>query len=85
MIHIKDWTGTPEAFRFALPGQGGIDYTEYAATLRRIGFAGPIVVEVSTHVLQQPNYSPQDAARFVAENVLPKFVALPVERKRFRP
>ena len=75
MIHIKDWTGTPEKFRFALPGEGSIDYTKYAALLRKLNYRGPIVVEVSTHVLQTPNYDPESAARFVAENVLSKFRA----------
>jgi sugar phosphate isomerase/epimerase len=73
MIHIKDWTGTPEKYRFALPGEGSIDYTHYASLLRGLKYTGPIVVEVSTHVLQQPGYNPESAARFVAENVLPKF------------
>lgn len=73
MIHIKDWTGTPEKFRFALPGQGTIDYTAYVALLRRLDYRGPIVVEVSAHVLQTPGYDPEAAARFVAETVLPKF------------
>lgn len=73
MIHIKDWTGTPEKFRFALPGQGSIDYRAYADLLRRVSYRGPIVVEVSAHVLQTPNYDPEAAARFVAKNVLPVF------------
>ena len=73
MVHIKDWTGTPEKFRFALPGEGLIDYTKYAALLHKLNYQGPIVVEVSTHVLQAPNYNPESAARFVAETVLPIF------------
>ncbi|MFN0104453.1 MAG: sugar phosphate isomerase/epimerase family protein [Bryobacteraceae bacterium] len=73
MIHIKDFTGTPEKFRFALPGEGSIDYTAYAALLRRVNYGGPIVVEVSTHVLQKPEYNAETASRFVAVNVLPKF------------
>jgi sugar phosphate isomerase/epimerase len=73
MIQIKDWTGTPDKFRFALPGQGSIDYSSYATLLRRLQYRGPIVVEVSTHVLQQPGYDGESAARFVAVNVMPKF------------
>jgi len=75
MIHIKDSTGTPPTHRFTLPGQGSIDYTGYARTLRKLDYRGPIVVEVSTHVLQQPSYDPEAAARFVAETVLPKLTA----------
>ncbi|HEU0124260.1 MAG TPA: sugar phosphate isomerase/epimerase family protein [Bryobacteraceae bacterium] len=73
MVHIKDWTGTRDKFRFALPGEGSIDYTAYAALLRRLNYRGPIVVEVSAHVLQRPGYNPENAARFVADTVLPKF------------
>jgi sugar phosphate isomerase/epimerase len=73
MIHIKDSQGVPPAHRFLLPGQGTIDYTHYAALLKKLNYKGPLVVEVSTHVLQTPNYNPEVAARFVAENVLPKF------------
>jgi inosose dehydratase len=73
MIHVKDSTGTPPNHRFLLPGQGSIDYTHYAALLKKLNYNGPIVVEVSTHVLQTPNYNPEAAARFVAENVLPHF------------
>jgi inosose dehydratase len=73
MIHIKDSTGLPPNHRFTLPGQGSIDYTAYAALLGKLGYRGPIVVEVSTHVLQTPNYNPEAAARLVAETVLPKF------------
>lgn len=75
MIHIKDWTGTPENFRFVLPGEGSIDYNAYASLLRKFNYSGPIVVEVSTHVLQQPSYNPESAAGSVARNVLPKFAA----------
>ena len=73
MIHIKDSTGAPPNHRFTLPGQGSIDYTQYAALLQKLNYNGPIVVEVSTHVLQQPNYAPEAAARFVAKAVLPIF------------
>ncbi|MBI2688954.1 MAG: sugar phosphate isomerase/epimerase [Acidobacteria bacterium] len=73
MIHIKDWTGTPEKFRFALPGQGSIDYAAYAALLRQVNYRGPVVVEVSTHVLQMQDYSPEAAASYVAAKVLPFF------------
>ena len=73
MIHIKDSTGTPDKFRFALPGEGSIDYAAYAALLRQRGYAGPVVVEVSTHVLERPGFDAESAARFVAATVLQKF------------
>ena len=73
MIHIKDSTGAPPTHRFLLPGEGTIDYTAYAALLNRLNYRGPIVVEVSAHVLAKPNYDPESAARQVAATVLPKF------------
>ena len=73
MIHIKDSTGVPPNHRFLLPGQGAIDYAAYAALLRKLHYMGPIVVEVSTHVLQAPEFNPESAARFVADRVFPKF------------
>lgn len=73
MIHIKDSTGAPPAHRFLLPGEGSIDYTVYAALLNQLEYRGPIVVEVSAHVLAKPNYNPEAAARQVATTVLPKF------------
>lgn len=69
MIHIKDATGPRDSFRFALPGEGTIDYAAYAALLRRVGYRGPVVVEVSTHVLQRPGFDAEAAARYVAGGV----------------
>ena len=43
-IHVKDSVGTPEKFRFLLPGDSGeIDYKEYAKILAEIGYAGPVI------------------------------------------
>jgi inosose dehydratase len=73
MIHIKDSIGVPPNHRFTLPGQGSIDYAAYASLLASLPYRGPVVVEVSTHVVQAPGYDPEAAARFVSETVLPKF------------
>jgi len=73
MVHIKDSIGQVPKFRFALPGEGTIDYQAYVAILRKLSYTGPIVVEVSTQVLQRPDFNPESSARFVATKVLPIF------------
>jgi inosose dehydratase len=74
MIHIKDSTGLAPNHRFALRGEGNIDYRAYVSTLRKLNYSGPIVVEVSAHVLQRPGFDPETAARFVSSKVLPIFL-----------
>jgi inosose dehydratase len=73
MIHITDSTGQAPNHRFVLPGEGTIDYAAYAALLRRYQYRGPIVIEVSTHVLQAPGYDPARAARECALRLFPHF------------
>lgn len=77
MIHIKDVQGPAGKHRFALPGEGSIDYAAYAELLRNRKYRGPIVVEVSTHVLTRPGFDPESCARFVARETLPKFIHAP--------
>lgn len=62
-IHVKDVHRTPSGHRFTLPGEGQTDYPRYAALLDELGYTGPVVVEVSTHVFSQPGYEPIAAAR----------------------
>jgi len=71
MIHVKDSTGAAPTHRFVLPGAGSINYNEYAALLDKAKYRGPIVVEVSAHVLEQEPFDAEAAARFVAHKVLP--------------
>lgn len=73
MVHIKDSTGDREKYRFVLPGAGSIDYAVYARELAERKYNGPVVVEVSTHVLQEKNFEPETAARFVTEKVMGHF------------
>jgi len=69
-IHVKDSVGTPEKFRFLLPGDSGeIDYQEYAQVLREAGYRGPVLVEVSVHVSGQPGYDAVAAARHSWDNL----------------
>ena len=73
-IHVKDSEGTPEKYRFMLPGDSGkIDYKEYAQILGEIGYRGPVTVEVSVHVSNQPGYDAVAAAKHSFDNLSPFF------------
>ena len=73
-IHVKDSVGTPEKFRFLLPGDSGeIDYKVYAQTLADVGYVGPVLVEVSAHVSEQPGYDAVAAAKRSWDNLSPFF------------
>jgi inosose dehydratase len=72
--HVKDAVGTPEKFRFLLPGDSGeIDYKDYAWTLGEIGYRGALLLEVSAQIFQQPGYDGLAAARHCWENMAPFF------------
>ncbi len=73
MVHVKDSIGDAAKYRFVLPGAGSIDYAVYARELASRRYNGPVVVEVSTHVLQEKTFEPEAAARFVAERVMGHF------------
>jgi sugar phosphate isomerase/epimerase len=73
-IHVKDSVGTQEKFRFLLPGDSGeINYKEYAQTLGEVGYVGPVMVEVSAHVSEQPGYDAVAAAKRSWDNLSPFF------------
>ena len=72
--HVKDSVGTPEKFRFMLPGDSGeVDYKVYAQTLTEVGYTGPVTVEVSAHVSGQPGYDAVAAAKRSFDNLSPFF------------
>lgn len=71
--HVKDAKGTAEKFEFLLPGEGTTDYTAYLGRLRQVGYAGPIVVEVSSHLFNKPGYDPRAAARACYASLAEKF------------
>jgi inosose dehydratase len=71
-IHVKDTIGDSAKFQFVLPGQGRTDYGAYFALLRVLGYRGPIVVEVSAQVFNQPGYDPVQAARESYTALAPK-------------
>jgi inosose dehydratase len=62
-IHVKDAKGSADKFEFLLPGEGAIDYAEYGKLLRKEGYRGPIVVEVSGQISARPGYDAKAAAR----------------------
>jgi inosose dehydratase len=73
-IHVKDSVGTQEKFKFLLPGDSGeINYKEYAQALGEVGYAGPVIVEVSVHVSEQPGYDAVAAAKHAWDNLSPFF------------
>ena len=72
-VHIKDVEGVAPNHRFLLPGDGHIDYKAYLKTLREAGYRGPVVVEVSVDVFDQPGYDPVAAAEHVWKKVSPAF------------
>ena len=70
-IHVKDAKGTADKFEFLLPGDGGIDYTAYFETVRKAGYRGPVVVEVSGQISGKPGYDPLAAAKRSYANLAP--------------
>jgi sugar phosphate isomerase/epimerase len=72
-VHIKDTAGRAPNHKFLLPGDGDIDYKAYARTLRDAGYRGPVIVEVSIDVFDQPGYDPLGAAQKVWDKVSPAF------------
>jgi sugar phosphate isomerase/epimerase len=73
-VHIKDTIGSAPDHHFVLPGDGPVDFKSYAANLIDLGYRGPVIVEVSVDVYNQPGYDPVKAAEHVWRTVSPAFV-----------
>ncbi|MCD6032753.1 MAG: Xylose isomerase domain protein barrel, partial [Thermomicrobiales bacterium] len=60
--HVKDERGLAPDHEFLIPGEGDMDYVRYLKAMRRAGYDGHIVVEISLMVQARPNYDPLAAA-----------------------
>jgi sugar phosphate isomerase/epimerase len=72
-VHVKDAKGTADKFEFVLPGAGSTDYAAYRKLLAEAKYAGPVVVEVSGHVSNKPNYDAVAAAKASFAALAPQF------------
>jgi sugar phosphate isomerase/epimerase len=72
-IHVKDARGEPAKFEFLLPGDGDVDYREYARLIRAAGYRGAVVVEVSGQIFNRPGFDAVGAARRCFEQLAPAF------------
>lgn len=61
--HVKDSHGRPPNFRFALPGEGLLDYADYMRQMKTVGYDGYITVEISAQLFRAEGYDAVDAAR----------------------
>jgi len=57
-VHVKDSRRENGEVRFLLPGEAATDYAAYFRLLRRHGYGGPLIVEVSSQIFNRPGYDP---------------------------
>lgn len=62
--HVKDSHGRPPSFRFALPGEGAVDYADYMRQMKAAGYDGYITVEISAQIFRAEGYDALAAARY---------------------
>ena len=73
-IHVKDSMGPEASYKFLLPGDSKeIDYKEYNKVLGQLSYKGPVLVEVSAMIFEQPGYDGVAAAKRCWENLAPIF------------
>jgi sugar phosphate isomerase/epimerase len=60
--HVKDERGVAPNHEFLIPGEGEMDYVRYLTAMRRAGYEGHIVVEISLMVQRRPDYDAFEAA-----------------------
>jgi sugar phosphate isomerase/epimerase len=72
-VHIKDTIGVAPDHRFVLPGDGPTDFKAYVKALAASGYRGPVEVEVSVDVYDQPGYDPMAAVTHVWEKLSSAF------------
>lgn len=81
-VHVKDATGDERQFRFALPGEGKIDYVKFLQILHKSGSKADVVVEVSGQIHGRPEYDPLAAAKKSYAALAPAFEQAGVARRR---
>jgi sugar phosphate isomerase/epimerase len=62
-LAVKDSAGTAEHPSYLLPGDGRIDYVEYFGLLKKSGYRGFAMVEVSAMIHRLPGYDPLSTVR----------------------
>lgn len=70
-VHVKDAAGTAANPRFLIPGDGRLDYKEHFRMLKKLGYRGWIVVEVSSQIHSKTDYNPVRTARQCFERLQP--------------
>jgi sugar phosphate isomerase/epimerase len=61
-VHVKEAVREAGAVKFLLPGEAKTDYVKYFNLLQGAGYAGPVVVEVSSQLFSKNTYDPIQAA-----------------------
>ncbi len=70
-VHLKEAAGTAENPRFLIPGDGMLDYKEHFRQLRKFGYRGWVVVEVSSQIHTRSDYNALRVARQCFERLRP--------------
>ena len=75
-ITVKDSRRVDGKPQFLLPGDGSIDYTRYFTKVKKMGWKGWVLVEVTRQLQTQPGYDPIEAARHSYANLAPVLKSL---------
>lgn len=79
-LTVKDSRVSDGKVEFLLPGQGSIDYVEYFSLVKRRGWGGWVLVEVSRQLQTQPGYDGARAAALAYAHLAPILRGLGLRR-----